>query len=343
MAKLAGKKARFYVDAQDIYLSSFEMEYGVESVVVDASVYNDDFDQNEVIGANGRFSLSARLTDSYRAAGDVSATLGITLTATITPTQTVFQYTGADVVHVGMIIEIDSEKMKVLGLIAANNDLQVIRGYSDTAAVQHTIGATIFLSGDTLSDKYFRNLFTDPATDRVKATPAVISAVIRNTPVIGDRALFTRGYGQMAINAVPRDLARINFQAQETGPIHLGRILYLPVAAPITTTEIFTTAVDFGRAAFQYIRASLHIFRYVVDSGTPSIRIRIQSDSGGGFGTPINALTFADLANIGQEWKEVISGAGIGVGSNETFFRTSIQNVGTGQATISGILVMDCM
>jgi hypothetical protein len=75
MSKLKGKYARLYVDHMPIYLKSFEMDYNLETITVDGSVYGDDFDSFESIRARGSYSLQARLTDDYRDPADSSNNL----------------------------------------------------------------------------------------------------------------------------------------------------------------------------------------------------------------------------------------------------------------------------
>lgn len=72
MTKEKGKHARLYIDDEDIYLRSFEMNTSFDTEIVDGSVYGDDFAENEYIDVNHSLDLQARMMDDYRGAGDVA-------------------------------------------------------------------------------------------------------------------------------------------------------------------------------------------------------------------------------------------------------------------------------
>ncbi len=65
MANQLGKRSRMYLDDLDVYLRSFEMEMGIESVTVDASKYADDWEIAEVVQGKGRITINSYLDDVY--------------------------------------------------------------------------------------------------------------------------------------------------------------------------------------------------------------------------------------------------------------------------------------
>ncbi len=66
MAKELGKDARLYLQHMDIHLKSFEMEQTMESQVIQSGQYAQDFDDFDILTANGSFNLSAYLFDDYK-------------------------------------------------------------------------------------------------------------------------------------------------------------------------------------------------------------------------------------------------------------------------------------
>ncbi len=65
MANQLGKRSRMYLDDLDVYLRSFEMEMGIESVTTDASKYGDDWEIAEVVQGKGRITINSYLDDVY--------------------------------------------------------------------------------------------------------------------------------------------------------------------------------------------------------------------------------------------------------------------------------------
>ena len=66
MVKELGKDARLYLNHMDIYLKAFEMEQAMTSEVLQSGQYAQDFDDFDIIKAQGEFSLSSYLFDDYK-------------------------------------------------------------------------------------------------------------------------------------------------------------------------------------------------------------------------------------------------------------------------------------
>ncbi len=66
MANQIGRFARMYLDDLDVYLRSFEMETGIESVTADATKYGDDWEVAEVVQGKGRITINSYLDDVYK-------------------------------------------------------------------------------------------------------------------------------------------------------------------------------------------------------------------------------------------------------------------------------------
>ncbi len=65
MANLLGKDARLYLDDIDIYLRSFEMEWGLEARIEESTKYGDDWQTHELIHGSGRVTVNAHMDDVY--------------------------------------------------------------------------------------------------------------------------------------------------------------------------------------------------------------------------------------------------------------------------------------
>jgi hypothetical protein len=192
-----------------------------------------------------------------------------------------------------------------------------------------------------LSEKFFFGRMIDPTSGLVRAVPAVWTLIQRNAPVVGDNAIFTQGYGSLG-TAIPKDgISALRFQAQGTGPIHNGKILYmtevtLDDSVPGTSDIMNGVAVDLGDAT-RVIRTAIHVINYVVNSGTPTgVNAKIQSDAISGMTTPTDRQTLTQITNEGQEWKETLVDY---ANAAEDWHRLRLDKVGAGSITIGIVCV----
>lgn len=167
----------------------------------------------------------------------------------------------------------------------------VLRGPGDTA--------------DQLSDKFFQDQLIDPSTGKVVTSPALISTIIKDSPVAGDVGLFTQGYGGIQWT-VPRDgITAIRMSMQETGAISRGLVLYLAEVTldDTTTPSVNGSAVNLGDAT-KSLRIAMHCTKFVINAGTPTVTVKVESDDGNGFPSAIVRKTFTGLTDVGHEYSD---------------------------------------
>ena len=189
---------------------------------------------------------------------------------------------------------------------------------------------------DQLSDKFFREQLIDPATGLIVTTPALITTIMKQTPVVGDVALFTQGYGTFQW-AVPRDgLTAIRMSMTETGAISHGKILGL-FQSSFTAAggPYFGTEVSMGLAP-NFIRAGLHIINFSVAGGTPTMQIEVESDVTG-FAGPTSRITFTDttIDDLYHDYETA------GAYATDDFLRYKLTVTGAGTITAGGVIVAD--
>lgn len=260
MAKVFGKRARFYIDHRDLYLQSFELEQAIEGQSVDSTVYADDFDQFELLQYGGNMRITSYVVDTYRGTGDTS---------------------------------------------------------------------------DQLLDKLVYDLMVDSA-GVVQNTKVPLSVVVRETPAIGDFALFTRGLPQMSLSHPPKGLIAMRTELQEVGAIHMGQILDIQAAQVVNqgTPVLSSPGVQLG-AVNNQMRLACHVFSFSQDVGTPDLDIVIQRDDNSGFASPVDYHTvFSALADVDAVWAEETTT------TTDAWFRVELtaNGVGGDQLTVGYIL-----
>lgn len=197
-----------------------------------------------------------------------------------------------------------------------------------TMSLQARVLDTYRAPGDTsdqMSDKFFWNRMTNP-DGTAKTTPAVVSTILRQAPVEGDDAFFTRGFGTLSF-AVPRQgLTAIRFQLNDTGPLHFGKIIYIN---QVTLTDVAPTVtgpgVNLGDAT-SFVRAAFHMVGYTVNSGTVTdVTATLQSDDANTFTSPTDRLS-AVFTSRGASWQEASVDYGL---STEDWHRVKLTGTGT--------------
>ena len=189
---------------------------------------------------------------------------------------------------------------------------------------------------DQLSDKFFREQLIDPVTGLVVTAPALITTILKATPVTGDVALFTQGYGTFQWS-IPRDgLTAIRMSMQETGAISHGKVLAL-FQGSFTAAggPYFGTEVLLGLAP-NFIRAGLHITSFSVAGGTPTLQVEVESDVTG-FGAPTSRITFTDttINDLYHDYETA------GAYTIDDFLRYKFTVTGAGTITAGGVIVAD--
>lgn len=192
---------------------------------------------------------------------------------------------------------------------------------------------------DQLSDKFFHEQLIDPSTGLVVTSPALITAIMKESPVAGDVALFTQGYGGIQW-AMPRDgLVAIRLNMTETGAINHGKIIGIFEQTVVVGTPYESSEVLIGdpSATNGFIRAGMHITSWANVVGTPTLEVKLQSDTTG-FPSEADRLTFTDtaIADLAHEYKEVVAAY-----SGETYMRFVLTMSGTAthSATVGGVIV----
>lgn len=83
-------------------------------------------------------------------------------------------------------------------------------------------------------------------------------------------------------------------------PLARGVILHPPGTARAATgtgTAVLHTAVPSGKYAY----AALHVLSVAADSGTPTLTVKVQSDSSAGFASPTDVITFTAASDEGSQ------------------------------------------
>lgn len=343
MTKVLGKYARFYLDHHDIYLKSFEASQNLETKIVDATNYAQDFEESEVLQAQGTFELTARLENAYRASGDVDAAYSPACTVSgaqsISTTEiTVNDSSGVAVGDIAVIN--DSEKVLVLDNDETNEILHVRRGYSDTTPTALTDGWTVKLSGDRLIDKLLYEEAMAPS-GVISNTPVPMSLIVRKTPAVGDNAQMFRGLPGLTFSSPVADLASMRCSVKETGAIHMGKVLAVgsyavtTAGGPVYGSDLIAdVGIQLGKV-WKAARFVYHVYSFVVDAATPTLTITIERDDAEGMPTKADYLELeTGLDDVKGEWNELTTP------TTDDWWRVRFDCVGASAECTIGIVVI---
>jgi hypothetical protein len=180
MPKILGRNARFAVDDEEIHLRSFEFEHNMETVVADASVYGDTFDQFETTRYRGRMRLNARMFDDYQTPESAHIRSG-SITSSTAANDRILTAAAHGLVT-GQVIRISGHSGSTPDI---NGDWTVEVFDTDEFTLKQgsgTLNITVGGTGGTFTtdidhslDQFFYNRMIDPVTGLAVTSPAVIS------------------------------------------------------------------------------------------------------------------------------------------------------------------------